>query len=231
MVGSNNAGVVEFGTHRTVTMKDGVRHVVNHNPPRGYHEVLDDILRRMTETQGGGEVKQVPATVGASKPAGSKPRVGLAELMRDHTQALEDLLVIAGNVLQEPLLRLSGSSTDRVGGIRLRQSTEATDGGRPSLGQYRDFRDKPRSLPQLNAVTLQGILIATGALDTEEKPTEDVLRRIASSASRYRRDHGFGGGDCGPEAVELYIRIFRVLGVTNEMAGMARADDLQRVYL
>lgn len=220
MVGSNTR-VIELGTHRTVYKDGSVRRVVWHNPPRNFHEVLTDIQRRV---EGEAEV----ATPETATPSAAKPAA--VPVVREHVRP-EDMLASARNVLQDPLLRLSGTTTDRVGGIRLRQATEPADGGKPSLGQYRDFRDKARSLPQLNAVTVKGILIQPGALDTQDKPTEEGLKAMARAASTYRRQNGFGGGDCGPESVELYIRVFRALGLTREAAQAQEGEALQRFYL
>jgi hypothetical protein len=136
----------------------------------------------------------------------------------------------ARNVLDNPLLRLPGTTSGIVrSGISLRRAEE-TDATRPSLGQYRDFRDAPRSLPQFNPHTIMGVLRQEGALG-DSSLDEETLKRMAVEASRYRRQQGISGGNAGPEGVELYIRIFRALGLDREGLSQLTADALERMYL
>jgi hypothetical protein len=135
------------------------------------------------------------------------------------------------NVLNDPLLRLSGTGGEGVGGIRLRKAVADEGTGRPSLGQYRDFRDKPRSLPQLNGCTIRGILLQPRVLGCDDQPTEESLRLIAGAASKYRREQGLGGGDCCPESVELYVRIFRAIGMQPDDVVVRDADHLNALYI
>lgn len=223
--------VVEMGTHRTVFFRAGKRHVVRHNPPLDPRQALDLIALSMSGRDywsvlggliGGMAQPEVEADSQSPAPKAKPKRTAPTRRMLDAREAR--------NVLNDPLLRLPGTSTDRVGGIRLRQGEVDPATCKPSLGQFRDFRDKPRSLPQLHAQTLKGIVLQPAALDGS-LVTEEGLRAIAKGASQYRRQQGVTGGDCGPESVELYVRIFRALGMTAADATARGADALEAIYL
>ncbi len=223
-----NTMIVEMGTHKTVIMQNNQRKVIRHTPARDWRDVLTQYGEVVLKREIGGETLQDPivkfleAIFGADTVPEAKP-----SSKRKPMLSVED----ARNVLDNPLLRLPGTDSGIVRGISLRRADEMPlEGSRPSLGQYRDFRDKPRSLPQLSCQTIMGVLLqpealGDGALD------EPKLKEMAKAASRYRRSQKVYGGDCGPESVELYVRIFRALGLDLEGLSQMSAQRLEQFYL
>jgi hypothetical protein len=197
--------VLELGTHRSVVITDGRRQVIHHTPP-------------LTISQFCTAYKQMKA----------------GQLEADNVDGLNnatptpDPLDLDNNVLNDPLLHdTSPGGTGRTS-TGTRQAPLAGTG--QSLGQFTDYHGKRRTLPRLMGHTILGILLEAGSLDLTVTPDDALLRTIATAASRYRRQQGFGGPDAGPEATELYIRIFRAMGMTSVRLETQDADDLSGLY-
>ncbi len=221
--------IVEMGTHRTVVMQNNRRQVIRHNPSRDWRDVLTQYGEIVLKREVGGApvvhdpVQDLLNAIFNPNPPAAEPTVS----KRSPMLSVED----ARNVLDNPLLRLPGTNSGIVRGISLRCAEDMPlEGSRPSLGQYRDFRDKPRSLPQLHCETIMGVLLQPGALG-DGQLDEAALTEMAKAASRYRRSQKVYGGDCGPESVELYVRIFRALGLDLEGLAQMSAPRLERFYL
>lgn len=214
--------VIELGSVRSVYLLDGVRHVIRHTPSRHWQDVLGCWAGLRTLRSNGVVITETPVELGA-------PLVTAPPAVRSATTRRVLSAAEAPNVLNDPLLRISGDH-GRVGNISVRLVV-SEDASKPSFGQYTDYRGKRRSLPQLAGLTIKGLLVQPGALDGDVNPTEDDLNRIARAGSDYRRANGKGGLDCCPESVELYIRIFRALQLSQAEAEGRDADNLQAVYV
>jgi hypothetical protein len=186
--------------------------VVYHNPPLTKGEFFRRYLERMA-----GQAQQPP-------PPPQPPAPPAAQRLLDPEAAR--------NVLDDPLLHdATPGGTGRNVGIRVCTGNIANGS---SLGQFTDYHGERRTLPRLNGHTVRGILLQPDALDQAVTPDDAALRAIASAASQYRRKQGIGAPDAGQEATELYIRIFRALGVTPAMLqnlDAARLVELYKAYL
>lgn len=194
-------------------------------------QALADVLADMVaDVQGHEEVTQLVRDEIAKQAAAGRIAVSPAEdaVAPKRKQLLD--ATEARNVLDNPLLRLPGTSSDRVGGIKLRRAEPAEGVGNPSLGQFRDFRDAPRTLPQWNPHTIVGALQHPKAL-SEDLLDEPTLKEIARAASQYRRAQGVLGGEAGPESAELYVRIFRALQLDANALSKLTATEVERLYL
>lgn len=217
--------ILELGTHKTVCVdtETGRRRVIRHNPPRDVREVLEN-YREMVERRqrGRGEDCEIPGvTNGETPPLPVAPRKEVRSRLLPAAEA--------ANVLNNPLVHLPGAATGTALGIRV--CTAPADGvSDPSLGQYTDFRMRRRTLPQLNEASVAGILRQPGALDGGELD-EAKLRTIAAGATAHRCSQGFPGFAIGAESAELYIRIFRALGLTEENTRVLSAAELNRMYV
>jgi hypothetical protein len=207
--------IVEFGTHREVMITDDQhRVVVFREQPLTVAEFFT-AYTAMTRSGAQSGSRRGPIATAADSPAPTAPRPRLLEPAK------------AQNVLDDPLLHHSGDrGIDRNVGIRLCRNP----GNGDSLGQFTDYHDERRSLPRLCGATICGILLQPGSLDPSVTPSDASLRETARAASNYRRRQGIGGGDTGPEATELYIRIFRALRFTPQMLPSFAADRLVALY-
>jgi hypothetical protein len=206
--------LVEFGTHREVMLTDDHRRVVvRRDQPLTVAEFFTAYTAMTKPGATSSPVHRAVATAARTAPTPPRPRL------------LEPAK--ARNVLDDPLLHHAGAGgIDRNVGIRLCRNP----GNGDSPGQFTDYHDERRSLPRLCGATICGILLQAGSLDPGVTPSDASLRETARAASNYRRRQGIGGGDCGPEATELYIRVFRAMGFTPEMLPSFAADRLVALY-
>ncbi len=210
--------LLEFGTHRSVVLTDdNRRRVIPHNPPLTKDEWCEAYLQVMAGNLVAADIAGL-----AHKPAPppQPPTPPAAQRLLDPDAAR--------NVLHDPLLHdATPGGTGRNVGIRVCSGNTGTGS---SLGQFTDYHGERRTLPRLNGHTVRGILLQPGALDPDVTPDDAVLRAIATAASQYRRQQGIGAPDAGPEATELYIRVFRALGVTPAMLQNLDATRLVELY-
>lgn len=134
----------------------------------------------------------------------------------------------AKNVLDEPMhidewqaQKQRLTATERTG--------ESRGNGRDYLGRFTDFKDIPRSIPDLTDVSIEGIAIQPGALDRARILTEPDLTRIGHHATHYRGEFGLGGPTITAPTVEFYIRVFRALGVTSQHLNDLNAQQLKKL--
>ena len=104
----------------------------------------------------------------------------------------------------------------------------AAENGRRN-GYFRAFTGDLRPIPLLNQHTVMGLAKADGALDRKRRLTQDDYLTIARAASDHRCRSGVGGGVIVPESAELYVRIFRAIGLSIEEVEVLGAEQLTRV--
>jgi hypothetical protein len=228
-----------YGTERTIIVNDdNTRTIVRHNPPRDWKEVLTDYGRQLTQRENHAvcEGSHTSYALGEQVWGEIKKRFGSDEQVdetQSNTRKPRGRLLEAAdaqNVLDNPLIRLPGTTSGIARGIRLSTSAVGDGTAKPSLGQFTDFRSQPRKIPQLHAQSVAGILRQPGAL-SESLLDEQALKAIACEATAYRRQQGVPGFDIGAESAELYIRIFRALGLQEEALTTLDATQLERMYL
>jgi len=217
--------LLEFGTHRSVVITpDNRRLVIRHNPPLTKDQFCEAYLQVKAGNLIAADIAGLahqPAPAAPPMPPTPQPPTPPA------TQRLLDPDT-ARNVLDDPLLHdASPGGTGRNVGIRVCTGNTGTGS---SLGQFTDYHGERRTLPRLNGHTIRGILLQPTALDPAVTPDDAALRAIATAASQYRRKQGIGAPEAGPEATELYIRIFRALGVTAAMLQNLDAKRLVELY-
>ncbi|MDR3613708.1 MAG: hypothetical protein P4L53_09075 [Candidatus Obscuribacterales bacterium] len=118
-------------------------------------------------------------------------------------------------------------SSLRLGELELKlEQTGALFSLRGGVGSYVDFNDRVRSVPNLSAVTIQGIASAPAAVEAADASTIDY-GQVAKDASAYRRSLHLGGRTISAASAEFHIRIFRAVGLTSADVATLPAESLK----
>lgn len=99
-------------------------------------------------------------------------------------------------------------------------------GSKGTAGSYVDFNDRARSVPNLSAVTIQGIASAPAVLEAANAAAIDY-DQVARAAAAHRRNLRLGGRSITAESAEFHVRIFRAIGLTAADLGELSAESLK----
>ncbi len=129
---------------------------------------------------------------------------------------------ITPNVLDKPLIneRLTPDMvrTQDHTGLGADRSDASSD---KSIGQFTDLEGNRRSIIRLNDQSIMGLLRQPGVLP--DKPGGSTaafdaagFAELGRKAADYRNSTGIPGPEIGPASAELYVRIFRAMGLTRQ---------------